>query len=93
MTPNQGSKKSNEKFVYSNLKDNREIQKPKFKLGQLVRTADIKRVFSKGDSTNYSYKLYTITEVIHDTIPPYLIDHLLRDIIKTYYYLQNYLLN
>ena len=31
-------------------------------------------MFSKGDSTNYSYKLYTITEVIHDTIPSYRID-------------------
>ena len=69
MTPIQASKKSKEKLVYTNLRDNREVQKPKFKLGQLVRTADIKRVFSKGDSTNYSYKLYTITEVIHDTIP------------------------
>ena len=76
MTPIQASKKSNEELVYSNLKDNREIQKPKFKLGQLVRTADIKRVFSKGDSTNYSYKLYKITEVIHDTIPSYRIDYL-----------------
>ena len=56
MTLNQASKKSNEKIVYNNLKDDREIQKPKLKLGQLVRTADIKRVFSKGDSTNYSYK-------------------------------------
>ena len=35
----------------------------------MVRTADIKKVFSKGDSTNYSYKLYTITESIQDTIP------------------------
>ena len=76
MTPNHDSKKVNEKLVYSNLKDNREIQKPKFKLGQLVRTADIKKVFSKGDSTNWSYKLYTITEVIHDTIPSYKIDYL-----------------
>ena len=76
MTPIQASKKSNEKIVYNNLKDNREIQKPKFKLGQLVRTADIKRVFSKGDSTNWSYKIYTITEVIHNTIPSYRIDYL-----------------
>ena len=51
MTPIQASKKTNEKLVYNNLKDNREKQKPKFKFGQLVRTADIKRVFSKGDST------------------------------------------
>ena len=76
MTPNQASKKSNEKIVYNNLKDNREVGKPKFKLGDLVRTSDIRRVFSKGDSTNWSYKLYTITEVIHDTIPSYRIDYL-----------------
>ena len=74
MTPNQASKKVNEKLVYSNLQDQRVKQTPIYKLGQLVRTADIKRVFSKGDSTNWSYKLYTITEVIHDTIPTYRID-------------------
>ena len=76
MTPNQASKKSNEAEVYSNLKDNREVRKSKYKLGQLVRTADIKRVFSKGDSTNWSYKFYTTTEAIHDTIPSYRIDYL-----------------
>ena len=54
MTPNQASKKFNEKEVYSNLQDRRVKQKPKFRLGQLVRTADINKVFSKGDSTNYS---------------------------------------
>ena len=31
MTPNQASKKSNEKSVFNNLKDTKEIQKPKFK--------------------------------------------------------------
>ena len=76
MIPIQASEKSNEKEVYSNLQDKRRKLNPKFKLGQLVRTADIKRVFSKGDSTNYSYILYTITEVIHDTIPSYRIDYL-----------------
>ena len=75
-TPNQASNKSNERKVYINLQDRRDKQKPKYKLGQLVRTADIKRVFSKGVSTNYSYKLYTITEVIHNTLPSYRIDYL-----------------
>ena len=74
-TPNQASKKANEKIVYNNIKNNRENQKPKYKLGDLVRTSDIRKVFSKGDSTNYSYKLYTITEIIHDTIPSYRIDY------------------
>ena len=76
MTPIQASKKSNEKVVFDNLRDDRQKQRPKYKLGQLVRTADIKKVFSKGDSTNYSYKLYTITEIIHDKIPSYRIDYL-----------------
>ena len=76
MTPIQASRKVNEKEVYQNLQDKRAKQKPKFKLGQLVRTADIKKVFSKGDSTNWSYKLYTITDVIHNTIPSYRINYL-----------------
>ena len=76
MKPIDASKKSNQKLVYNNLQDPRVKQLPKFKLGQLVRTADIKKVFSKGDSTNYSYKLYTITEIVHDIIPSYRIDYL-----------------
>ena len=76
MKPTYASKKSKEKIVYSNLQDKRKILNPKYKLGQLVRTADIKRVFSKDDSTNWSYKLYKITEVIHETIPAYRIDYL-----------------
>ena len=76
MTPNQASKKSKEKEVYSNLQDRRVKQQPKYKLGQLVGTADIRRVFSKGDRTNYSYKLYAIIEVIHNTIPSYRNDYL-----------------
>ena len=69
MTTIQPSKKSNEKLVYSNLPYRRNRQKPKVHLSQLVRTVDIIKVFRRGDSTNWSYKLYSITEVIHDTIP------------------------
>ena len=46
MTPNQVSKKSKDTIVYSNVQDQRKKQQPIFKLGDLVRTADIKRVFS-----------------------------------------------
>ena len=83
MTPIQASKKSNEKLVFSNLQDRRVKQLPKFKLGDLVRTADIKRVFSKGDFSNWSYKLYTITEDIDDTIPSYRINYLSERYIET----------
>ena len=76
MSPIEASRSKYEKEIYSILKDKREIFKPKYELGQLVRTADVKRVFSKRDSTNWSYKLYTISEVSHDTIPTYRIDYL-----------------
>ena len=76
MTPIRAGKKLNENLVFDNLKDHREKNIPKFKLGQFVRTADIKRVFSEGDSTNWCYKLHTITQIIHDTISSYRIDYL-----------------
>ena len=68
MTPIEASKTINGKEIYSNLKDKREIRK-KTNLGDLSRTADIKRIFSKGYSKSSSYNIYTITEVFHDTIP------------------------
>ena len=73
--PIDAFKESNEEEVYANHQDWRNRQQPKYKLGQSVRTVDIKRVFTKGDSSNWSYKLYTITEVIQDTIPSYRIDY------------------
>ena len=63
-------------MVYFNLQDKRKKKEPKFKLGDLVRTADIKKVFSKGDLTNWSNKLYTITQIIDDAIPSYRINYL-----------------
>ena len=53
-----------------------EKKKSKNKVGDLVRTSDIRSVFRKGGSTNYSYELYTITEVIYKTIPSYPINYL-----------------
>ena len=49
--------------------------KPKFQINDLVRVADLKRTFSKGDTTNWSYKFYKITEIVNDTIPAYKIDN------------------
>ena len=46
--------KMKEQIVRSSLQDSREKQGPKLKLGQSVKTADIKKVFSKGDSTIWS---------------------------------------
>ena len=68
--------KKNEGYVYKNLLDKRKKITPKFKIIDLVRTAALKRTISKGDTNKWSYKLYTITEVINDTIPSYKIDNL-----------------
>ena len=76
LSPKDASLKKNEGFVYRNLLDKRNIIKPKYKIGDLVRTTDLKKTFSKGDTTNWSYKLYKITEIIKDTIPSYKIDNL-----------------
>ena len=64
LTPIEASFKKNEGFVDQNLLDKREKIKPKFQVNDLVRTADLKKTFSKGDMTNWSYKLYKITEII-----------------------------
>ena len=76
LTPIQASLKKNEGFVYKNLIDKRNKIKPKFQINDLVRVADLKKTFSKGDTTNWSYKLYKITEIINDRIPSYKINNL-----------------
>ena len=76
LTPIQASLKKNEGFVYKNLIDKRNKVKPKFQINDLVRTADLKKTFSKSDTTNWSYNLYKITEIVNDTTPSYKINNL-----------------
>ena len=76
LTPIQASVKKNEGYVYKNLLDKRNKIRPKYEIGDLVRTADLKKTFSKGDTTNWSFRLYKITEIINDTIPSYHINNL-----------------
>ena len=74
LTPIQASLEKNEGYVYKNLLDKRNKIKAKYQINNLVRVADLKKTFSKGDTTNWSYKLYKITEIINDKIPRYKID-------------------
>ena len=37
---------------------------PKFQINNLVRTADSKETFSKGETINWSYILHKITEIM-----------------------------
>ena len=78
LSPKDASLKKNEGFVYKNLLDKRKKVNPKFQINDLVRTADLKKTFSKRDTTNWSYKLYKITEIVNDTIPSYKIDNLIE---------------
>ena len=58
------------KFYWTNEK------KPSFQVKDLVLVADLRKTCSKGDTTNWSYKLYKITEISNDTKPSYHIDNL-----------------
>ena len=76
LTPIQASLKKIDGHVYKNILDKRKEIKPKDEIGDLVRTADLKKTFSKGDTTNWSYKLYKNTEIVKDTVPAYKIHNL-----------------
>ena len=76
LTPIQASLKKNEGYVYNNLLDKRKKIKPKYEISDLVRTADLKKTFSKGDTANWSFKLYTIKKILNDIVPIYPIDTL-----------------
>ena len=56
--------------------DKRKKVKPNIQVNDLVRTAGLRKTFSKGDTTSLSYILDEITETINETIPKYHIDNL-----------------
>ena len=70
-TPIQASLIKNERFAFKNLLDKGEKVKPMFQVNDLVGTSDLRRTFSKSDTTTWSYKLYKNTEIINDSIPSY----------------------
>ena len=76
MSPIQASSKRNEEYVYQNLLDQRKKTKPKFKFQDLSRVADLRKIFSRGGTNNWSYKLYKITEIDKDTIPIFCADNI-----------------
>ena len=66
MTPIEASKKKNEGVVYFNLYGDMETlkQKPKFKIGDMVRISKYKRkVFDKGYTPNWSEEVFTVDKI------------------------------
>ena len=80
LTPIQASLEEKVRFVNKNSLEKRKKSKPKYKIRDLVRTADLKKTFSKSDTTNWSNKLYELTEIVDETIPGYK-----RDVLKKRY--------
>ena len=70
MTHNQASKTLNGKEAIP-ISKKREKHKQRLRLEDLFGTSDIIKVFSKGGETNWSYKLYTISEIFQVTFPSY----------------------
>ena len=68
--------KTNEGFVYEILLDKRNKVKPKFQVNEFDRAADLKKTFSKCDTTNCFYNLLNLSEIVIDTIPSYRFDSL-----------------
>ena len=75
LTPIQANLKKNESYVYKNILEKRKKIKPKYEIDDLVRTADLMKTYSKGDTTNWSYKFYKITEIVNDTIASYRLEN------------------
>ena len=50
--------------------------KPRFRTNNLVGTADLEKLFSEFDATNWSYKVYNVDEINNGTIQTYKIDNL-----------------
>ena len=63
-TPIQASLEKNKGFVHLNLVDKRKKLKSKYKIGDLVKTADFKKTFSKSDLIKWSYKLYDLQNLL-----------------------------
>lgn len=68
MTPTQASNPKNEGFVFMNLRKKPKKflkdKKPKFKVGDQVRVSRLKEKFEKGYQPNFSYEVFTISEVL-----------------------------
>ena len=69
LTAIQASLKKNKGDVHKKLLDKRKKRYPKFQVNDFIRVAGLSKTFSKGYTTNWSYKVYEIKEIITDTNP------------------------
>ena len=64
---------------------------PKLKVGDYVRNADKRNIFSKGYTSNWNRELFTVNEVLKTQPPTYKIEDINGEIIEGNYYKQELL--
>ena len=62
--------------------------KPKLKVGDYVRNADKRNIFSKGYTSNWNGKLFKVNEVLKTQTPTYKIEYINGEVIEGKYYEQ-----
>ena len=90
MTPEEASKKKNEKKVFANLFGNlllRKHKRKKFNVGDKVRISQFKRkVFDKGFSPNWTEEVFVILKVLETNPVTYELKDLLGEDVKGSFY-------
>ena len=71
-------------FIFKNIK-------PKLKVGDYVRNADKRNIFSKGYTSNWNRELFKVNEVLKTQPPTYKIEDINGEIIEGKYYEQELL--
>ena len=71
-------------FIFKNIK-------PKFEVGDYVRNADKRNIFSKGYTSNWKRELFKVNEVLKTQPPTYKIEDINGEIIEGKYYEQELL--
>ena len=60
--------------------------KPKLKVGDYVRNADKRNIFSKGYTSNWNRELFKVNEILKTQPPTYKIEDMNDEIIEGKYY-------
>ena len=60
--------------------------KPKHKVGDYVRNADKRNIFSKGYTSNWNREFFKVNEVLKTQLPTFKIDDMNGEIIEGKYY-------
>ena len=78
-------------FIFKNIKGKPGYAQPKLKVGDYVRNADIRNIFSKGYTSNWNRELFKVNEVLKTHPPTYITEDIYGEIIEGKYYEQKLL--